>query len=229
MGSHLHTRTHFISPGSCFLSQLSKAPIPSSNNTLPFRLISFLFFVPFPFHPVGLTFSVPVIPHQTLAMRSLALSAVALPMLAWSPALATSTSTKSLVTRGNGFLRHPIRAVPGSPKLRRRQTEEETTTSHNNGASYTIDIDIGTPPQTITVILDTGSNDLWVNPSCATANIPDYCAQFAQFDWTASSTFQDLEEAHIITYGKGNVTYQWVADAVAIGGKLPSWSILSWP
>ncbi|KAM7208284.1 Aspartic peptidase domain containing protein [Naviculisporaceae sp. PSN 640] len=151
-------------------------------------------------------------------MRSLALSAVALPLLAWSPALALSTSTKSLVTRGNGYLRHPIRTVAGAPKHRRRQTEEETTTPHHNGASYTIDIEIGTPPQTITVILDTGSNDLWVNPTCVTANIPDYCNQFAQFDWTASSTLQDLEVAHIIRYGKGNVTFQWVADAVTIGG-----------
>ncbi|KAK4210786.1 aspartic peptidase domain-containing protein [Rhypophila decipiens] len=150
-------------------------------------------------------------------MRSFALSAAVVPLLSLSPALAASTSTKNLATRGNGYLRHPIRTVPGSPKLRRRQ-EVEATAPHNRGATYTIDIELGTPPQTVTVILDTGSNDLWVNPVCQTANIPEYCAQFAQFDWTVSSTFQDLEQAHIITYGKGNVTYQWVADAVTIGG-----------
>lgn len=138
-----------------------------------------------------------------------------------SPAItaATSDRPRSVSTRGEGYLRHPIRTVPGAPKLRRRQ-ETEATNPHNRGATYTVDIDIGTPPQTITVILDTGSNDLWVNPSCATANLPEYCAGFAQFDWTASSSFQDLKKGNIITYGKGNVTYEWVSDSVTIGGML---------
>lgn len=136
-----------------------------------------------------------------------------------SPAAAAVTldQPRSVSTSGEGYLRHPIRTVPGAPKLRRRQ-ETEATIPHNRGATYTVDIDIGTPPQTITVILDTGSNDLWVNPTCDTANLPEYCAGFNQFDWTASSTFLDLGKGNIIKYGKGNVTYEWVSDSVTIGG-----------
>jgi len=150
-------------------------------------------------------------------MLPLVLSSLALlpPVLA----AATSDRPRSVTTGGEGYLRHPIRTVPGAPKLRRRQ-ETEATSPHNRGATYTVDIDIGTPPQTLTVILDTGSHDLWVNPSCATANLPDYCAGFGQFDWTESKTFEDLEQGNIIRYGKGNVTYQWVRDTITIGGML---------
>ncbi|CAM1509847.1 Fc.00g001820.m01.CDS01 [Cosmosporella sp. VM-42] len=43
---------------------------------------------------------------------------------------------------------------------------------------YLTELNIGTPPQTVTVILDTGSDRLWVNPDCS--NIPSSEEQLCQ-------------------------------------------------
>ncbi|CCC11183.1 hypothetical protein SMACR_03889 [Sordaria macrospora] len=126
----------------------------------------------------------------------------------------------SLLTprNGEGFIRAPIRAAPGTPqtKLRRRQ-EDEGLNNQNLGTTYTIDIEIGTPPQTVTLILDTGSPDLWVNPTCETSGQEEYCQSFAQFDYTKSKTIEDTGAADILGYGKGNVTIEYVTDDVTIG------------
>ncbi|KAK3949239.1 aspartic peptidase domain-containing protein, partial [Pseudoneurospora amorphoporcata] len=125
-----------------------------------------------------------------------------------------------------GFVRAPIHAAPGHStstpqtknmnKLRRRQ-EDEGLKNQNLGTTYTIDIEIGTPPQTVTLILDTGSPDLWVNPQCSTSGQAAYCSKFAQFDYTRSKTIEDTGAADILSYGKGNVTIEYVTDDVIIG------------
>jgi hypothetical protein len=89
--------------------------------------------------------------------------------------------------------------------------------NHNDGTLYTIDLSIGTPGQPVTVIIDTGSSDLWVNPVCETSGQPSFCASFPQFDYTSSSTLQDTGAADVLSYGKGNVTLEYVTDVVAIG------------
>jgi hypothetical protein len=128
-------------------------------------------------------------------------------------------SPSPITPRGNGgFVRAPIHAAPGTPqtKLRRRQ-EDEGLKNQNLGTTYTIDIEIGTPPQTVTLILDTGSPDLWVNPQCETSGQAEYCSKFAQFDYTKSKTIKDTGAADILNYGKGNVTIEYVTDDVTIG------------
>ncbi|KAK3504129.1 aspartic peptidase domain-containing protein [Neurospora crassa] len=132
----------------------------------------------------------------------------------------STTARPSLTSRssnGNGFIRASVHAAHGvPPKLRRRQ-EDEGLKNQNLGTTYTIDIDIGTPPQTVTLILDTGSPDLWVNPQCETSGQEKYCNSFRQFDYTKSKTIQDLGAADILKYGKGNVTIEYVTDDVIIG------------
>ncbi|EOO00448.1 putative candidapepsin precursor protein [Phaeoacremonium minimum UCRPA7] len=125
---------------------------------------------------------------------------------------------------GSGIVRSSVTAKrPASNLTRRdiaslaRRQDDVTVTNQKGGTSYTIDVDIGTPAQTITLILDTGSSDLWVNPTCSESGQIDYCNSFPQFDYTESSTIEDTGYADILGYGKGNVTIEYVTDMVTIG------------
>lgn len=105
-------------------------------------------------------------------------------------------------------------------KYRRASSKRQDSTALENqqsGTSYTIDIEIGTPPQSVTLIIDTGSTELWVNPTCETSGQPDYCESFSQFDYTSSSTINDTGYSNMLAYGKGNVTIEYVTDVVSIG------------
>lgn len=125
---------------------------------------------------------------------------------------------RSVVTFGEGFLHATVHAVSGLPSLRRRAVQGEQVVNVRSGTSYVIDIEIGTPGQTVTLILDTGSPDLWVNPSCATANIPAECTKWPQFDYTKSTTLKESDFVDVLRYGKGNATIVYVTDTVTIGG-----------
>jgi hypothetical protein len=122
--------------------------------------------------------------------------------------------------RGEGLIRSDVKAVTGAPSLRKlRRQDAVGLANRNDGTLYTIDLELGTPPQPVTVIIDTGSSDLWVNPICQTSGQPDFCSSFPQFDYTSSSTIQDTGYADILSYGKGNVTVEYVTDVVTIGCK----------
>lgn len=73
-----------------------------------------------------------------------------------------------------GVVPIPIWKNPASPHLARRDIHSRATVlqvldnSHLRG-SYYANITVGTPPQPISVIVDTGSSDLWV--LAKTANV----------------------------------------------------------
>lgn len=123
----------------------------------------------------------------------------------------------------SGVVHAPLTAHSGDEvasswaKWRKRQTAEVDITNQQTGTAYTVDIDLGTPAQKITVLVDTGSVELWVNPECDTSGQQEWCEGFAQFDYTSSSTINDTGIQNELSYGKGDVVVEYVTDVVTFG------------
>ncbi|KAI7777356.1 acid protease [Diaporthe eres] len=105
---------------------------------------------------------------------------------------------------------------PGMLRLFGRQSTEEIS-NQQYGTGYTIDIEVGTPPQTVTVLVDTGSANLWVNPTCETSGQQKYCESFPQFNIDESSSIADTSFGQLLSYGKGNASVEYVTDNIGIG------------
>lgn len=82
-------------------------------------------------------------------------------------------------------------------------------------ASYAGAVNIGTPPQSFLLIVDTGSSDLWVTgTSCETAT----CRATTPFNPSDSSSYQTNNEQFSITYGSGTASGIIAQDTVSMGG-----------
>lgn len=122
-------------------------------------------------------------------------------------------------TRGTSFIRAPVNALAGpGPKVRVRQNEVEIE-SQLTGTRYAVDIELGTPPQQLKLILDTGSPDTWVNPSCENVNDAAECDLYPHFDYRESSTFTLTRDGDILVYGIGNATIRYAFETLTIGCK----------
>ncbi|KAH9905862.1 acid protease [Xylariomycetidae sp. FL2044] len=88
------------------------------------------------------------------------------------------------------------------------------------GAAYLAELNIGTSsqPQIVDVLIDTGSFELWVNPDCATSNVPDFCNAFGHYDPSKSSTSQMLSTSFDIKYGSGEASGPYYKDDIFISG-----------
>ncbi|PMD56141.1 acid protease, partial [Hyaloscypha bicolor E] len=79
-------------------------------------------------------------------------------------------------------------------------------------------VGIGTPPQSVEVLLDTGSSELWVNPTCSNAWDPSGCNLNGFYNPASSSTSQSLNTAFSIQYGIGSASGVYYTDNIAMGG-----------
>jgi len=81
-------------------------------------------------------------------------------------------------------------------------------------AQYFINVDVGTPAQSFTVVPDTGSSNLWMYAEDCHA-IP--CWYHPKFNNKKSSTYKPNGEAFDITYGSGSIKGTVGSDVATIG------------
>ncbi|CAD6441937.1 f10fe919-210e-493d-9943-3f1add18c907 [Sclerotinia trifoliorum] len=80
-----------------------------------------------------------------------------------------------------------------------------------------ITVQIGYPQQTITLSLDIGSSDVWVNLQCSTSGWASFCGSYPQYDPTKSASFVPLSQALNLKYGIGAVTGAYATDNFVMG------------
>lgn len=129
------------------------------------------------------------------------------------------------------FTKHTSKATPGShasfegvrhlwsniTALDKRQTD--VTLTSQNYVFYSADITLGTPAQKFTVLIDTGSSDLWVYASNDTKDCANNaCQATGQYDASASSTYEFISDDFSIQYVSGSAAGDWVTDTITIGG-----------
>ncbi|KAF9509786.1 hypothetical protein BS47DRAFT_1332068 [Hydnum rufescens UP504] len=108
----------------------------------------------------------------------------------------------------------PPKSVPldGAPNLAKQATVELTDyMSGTLDVLYYARMQFGTPAQTLTIDIDTGSADLWVPGGC------DSC-QTKEFIPSESTTFHGSSRPFTVFYGTGSVSGHLAQDRVAMGG-----------
>jgi len=139
---------------------------------------------------------------------------------------ALSSCTLAAVTMN--IAKNP-QAVPR--KIRRdllsRATITESLSNNVTGGDYIAQVSVGTPPQTLTLLIDTGSSDVWMLASTADlCTNPEAQAYYgtggcsSTFDSSKSSTFK------VVAQGEFDITYadnsgaagDYITDTFSIGG-----------
>ncbi|KAE9362827.1 acid protease, partial [Stipitochalara longipes BDJ] len=80
-------------------------------------------------------------------------------------------------------------------------------------------VGIGTPPQLVDVQMDTGSSELWVNPTCSNAWNPSSCIANGFYNPASSSTKRLTSSTFSIQYGIGSASGLCVLDNIAMGSR----------
>lgn len=99
------------------------------------------------------------------------------------------------------------------------------TTLINEGPSYAADIVVGSNQQKQTVVIDTGSSDLWVVDTNAECQITrpgqtsGFCKQDGTFDPSSSNSAEDLNQDFSIEYGDHTTSQgTFYEDTIGFGG-----------
>ncbi|KAM4056345.1 eukaryotic aspartyl protease [Hirsutella rhossiliensis] len=125
-----------------------------------------------------------------------------------------------------GMIRYPITVVDGAPAKDRvfRRQNDVGLAPRKLGFFYSIEVKLGTPSQAVSVNFDTGSDELWVNPTCSKSADPAFCQNFGRFN--GSQTFVDVKRNSTINYGTGFANLEYGYDYVQIGSSKLSQQLL---
>lgn len=151
-----------------------------------------------------------------LIMRSLALliSAGALPL-----ALGDAFYPASSSPEPKGLLRFPAKGSLHEPSEVNNVSKRQVSVPSESqlfGTLYTIDVTIGTPGQTVSLQISTGSAESWVNPACHKSFNPQLCLEAGRL--TASTSLTDLYTQGTSQYPSGYVEWNYLYDYWQIGG-----------
>ncbi|KAM0476749.1 hypothetical protein ACHAPX_006173 [Trichoderma viride] len=107
--------------------------------------------------------------------------------------------------------------------LRRDGTVALDALNNITGGGYYAEFSVGTPPQKLSFMLDTGSSDTWVNSVdadlCTDSIIQERVGEFCskQFDQTKSKSFNSTRQVFNITYLDGrNIRGRYFQDTITI-------------
>ncbi|CAN8096469.1 unnamed protein product [Discula destructiva] len=96
----------------------------------------------------------------------------------------------------------------------------EVQLANRSDISYYAQLNIGTPAQEVFVQLDTGSFELWVNPTCTDLSLSDsvFCDATGSFETSKSSTAVNTNTAKTLSYGIGSANITYFKDSIALPG-----------
>ncbi|KAJ5902386.1 hypothetical protein N7495_002914 [Penicillium taxi] len=116
----------------------------------------------------------------------------------------------------------PIARSERSQSLQKRSSKIASTALYNvENMYYMVNITIGTPAQNLSLSLDIGSSDIWVNVPNSTycAADDDPCSSTGLFNLEDSSTFELLDYEMNATYVSGFLAAgPYATDTLVIGG-----------
>lgn len=152
-----------------------------------------------------------------MTSRLQTLLALALPVAA-ATRIPTRDITTSITATNPGFVSFPIRR--GSRTLAAR--DATASLINEQDTSYLIELTFGSNAQSVNVAIDTGSDELFVDPNCNDRSFTESqqqdCTENGKYDPSTSSTSNVTQETSQITYGSGAVDIQYVVDSIGIPG-----------
>lgn len=92
-----------------------------------------------------------------------------------------------------------------------------------NDVGYLATLQLGTPPRDFSLLMDSGSADMWVGGEACKSQAGGGCGNHTFLGTQSSTSFKDLGKTFQVTYGTGQVAGDIITDDVVIAGlKLPA-------
>ncbi|KAK3997748.1 Candidapepsin-1 [Cladorrhinum sp. PSN332] len=136
----------------------------------------------------------------------------------WAGATISSLSTLTRPSPTQSTSLSPTEE-PAVVPVHRRTTDRRwgwASLEELGGIVYIIQLEIGTPPQRVRVLIDTASYELWVNPRCATSASFELCQTYGAYFPSKSNSSLHIGGSFAVTYGTGAVRGSYYSDVLSI-------------